>query len=146
MPYATTQDLVDAYGEAEMVRLTTEAGTDLGAVVAARAEAKLAEVSGLMDSYLRKQVPVPVVPGTPVLRSCCLALARYALMFTGGVEPTEQARLARKEWIEWLQRVADGSIVLDGAGSGPGGPAAQAIGARTRDRAPAYAAGGRLPW
>lgn len=142
MAYATTQDLVDAYGEAEMVRLTTEAGTDLGPVVAARAEAKLAEASGLMDSYLRKQVAVPVVPSTPVLRSCCLALARYSLMFTGGTEPTEQARLARKEWIEWLQMVAEGKIALYVPIAGAG----QTTGARIRDRLRIFDAGSRLSW
>lgn len=135
MPYATPQDLVDAYGEAELVRLTTPSGQSLAGVVAGRAEARLVEASGLMDSYLRRRYLVPVTPATPELRSCCCALARYELMHTGETEPSEQARLARKERIDWLQALADGRIALDGAAL-----ANTAIGARTRDRRPSFTA------
>lgn len=141
MPYALPHDLVDAYGEREMVRLTTPSGQDLVGVDAPRATARLVEASALMDTYLRRRYLVPVAPTTPELRSCCCTIARYELMHGGETEPTDQARLAHKARIEWLTALADGRIALDGAVL-----ANTAIGARTHDRLPTFGAGDRLGW
>lgn len=138
MAYATIQDLVDAFGEAELVRATTPDGADMAGVVPGRAQPKLDEASGLMDSYLRRRYVVPV-PHSPELRACCCALARHSLGFTGSTLPTEQARLARKEAIEWLDGIAAGRVTLDGAV--PAGPLS---GARVQDRPPMVRAGGPI--
>lgn len=138
--------MVAAYGETEMIRLSTPEGVDLAGVVAPRVDAALAQASSLMDSYLGKRCTVPLSPVPAAAVSCCQALARYDMMFQGGREPTEQARLARKEWVGWLADVADGRVTLDGMRPPGDALVGGFSGARSQDRAPTFAAGRRIGW
>ena len=131
MAYASVQDLSDAFGEVELIRLTTPAGMALSGIDSAKAETALANASDLIDSHLRRRYacPLPVTP--PAINRACLALARYDLSFSGDTEPSEQVRLLRKETVEWLGRLNTGSVSLEGVEL-----ASAVIGARTQDRRP----------
>ncbi len=111
--YATVADLLDAYGEAEVLALTDRAGE--GLVVESVATAALARASDEADSYLAGRYAVPVTPVPPVLAAMVCDIARYRL--TGGqaqeTDPiTERYRLA----VKWLERVASGDADLPGVG------------------------------
>ncbi len=112
--YATVQDMLDAYGEAEVIALTDRAGE--GHVAEAIATAALTRASDEADSYLAGRYAVPVATVPPVLAAMVCDIARYRL--TGGeaqeTDPiTERYRLA----IRWLERVASGAADLPGVGT-----------------------------
>ena len=141
MAYATADDMVLAFGEAEMVRLSTPEGEDMVGADTDRMGRQLDEASGLMDSYLRRRYQVPIAAVSPELRRCCCTLARYGLTFQGGTDPSEPMRLARKEAIAWLGEIADGKVTLDGA---VGVIAGSNSFARVQDRPAMFRSGGRL--
>lgn len=131
--YATVDDMIQRYGEVEMIRLSVADGDAPEAIVPGRIEGAIADASQLIDSYLRARYATPVVPAAPELvRATCL-LARYDLAHGGEREPTEQMRLARKEVIAWLAQLAGGAASLEGAVALSAGG-----GARAADRARAF--------
>lgn len=113
MAYAVVRDMIDRFGQTEMVRLTTPADQDLDGVVMPVAEAKLDDASALIDSYVGKRyrVPMDVAPQV-IVRAACI-LARYDLATGEQREPTEQMRLQRQETIAWLRDIANGNVVLE---------------------------------
>jgi phage gp36-like protein len=113
--YAVVQDLVDAFGEDEMVRVTTPDGGELGAVNAPKAQRCLDEASDLMDSYLRRRYQVPVTSPSTVLRRCCCVLARKMLREGGHTEPSDQVVAAYNGQLKWLEQIVEGRVTLDGA-------------------------------
>ena len=129
MSYAAIQDLIDAFGEDELVRATTPDGAEFGAVDAARAQARLDEASGIMDSYFRRRYVVPVGVVGPEIVGCCRDIARKLLHQTGSTQPSNQMVAAAKDRFDWLAKIADGRVTLDGVEiAGP------LSGARTQDR------------
>lgn len=116
MPYATLADLVESFGEPEIIRLTAGDGELDGPVVAPKVDRALADATDLIDSYLRRRYATPLIdPVPPAIRRACCVLARFDLAHGDQREPTEQMRLARKETLDWLKLLADGSVELDGA-------------------------------
>ena len=129
MSYASALDMVAAFGEAEMTRLSTAEGQPLVGIDADRIETALANASDLIDSHLRRRYACPLTVTPPAINRACLVLARYDLSFSGDTEPSEQVRLARKEAVEWLGRLNTGSVSLEGVEL-----ASAVVGARTIDR------------
>ncbi len=111
--YASVQDLIDRYGETELVRLTTPDGADMDGIDTDRVEGALREACALVDTYLRKRYNVPLDIAPPEIRRATCVLTRYDLMHGDQREPTEQARLARKEVVDWLSDIAAGKVQLD---------------------------------
>jgi phage gp36-like protein len=115
MSYATINDLVERFGAVELARLTTPDGQPVDVVVTDTAQRALDDSTGVIDSYLRKRYATPMpTPPAEIVRACAI-LARYDLSFGEQKEPSEQVRLQRKEVIDWLDRVAKGEVLLDGA-------------------------------
>ena len=129
MSYGTVQDMVEAFGEAEMIRLSTSEGQPLSGINMGRVENALANASDLIDSHLRRRYGCPLAVTPPAINRACLVLARYDISFSGDTEPSEQVRLARKEAVEWLGRLNSGSVSLEGVDL-----ASAVVGARTLDR------------
>lgn len=132
MSYATVQDMIDRFGEPEMIRLSEQEDRTAEAVNAEKIELAIADAAALVDDYLRKryQVPLATVPKS-VTRGTCV-LARYDLAQGERTNPTEEMRLARKEVVAWLEDLAKGEIQLDSVPSGSG--SSPAGGARFTDR------------
>ena len=114
MAYAEISDMVLRFGEVELTRLSVAEGQPLDAINTATVQRALDEASAQIDTGLRKRYQVPLDPAPDEVKRACCILARYDLAFGDGREPSEQMRLARKETIEWLVRIADGKLVLDG--------------------------------
>ena len=111
--YAVPSDLVARFGEAELIRLTTDEGQDFGTLDLTRVTAAIADASALVDSYLRRRylTPLTVVP-QEILRATCV-LARHELAQGGGREPTTQMENGRKDVLQWLEKLRDGAVFLD---------------------------------
>lgn len=131
--YATVDDMIQRYGQVEMIRLSVADGDVPETIIPDRIEGALSDASLLIDSYLRVRYATPVMPAPAVLvRSACM-LARYDLAHGGDREPTEQMRLAYKSVVAWLEGLAKGEASLEGAVA-----LAQGSGARVSDRQPAF--------
>jgi phage gp36-like protein len=115
MAYAAVTDMVARFGAQELIRLTTPDGEPLTSINQASVTRALGDASAIIDTFLRKRYLVPVTEVLPELNRAACFLARYDLAFGEQTEPTEQMRLARKEVMDWLASIRDGTIVLDGA-------------------------------
>jgi phage gp36-like protein len=140
MPYATFEQLTEAYGWTEISQLledeeglVTEAllkdvffEADLGGysaeeiaaatVALLRATNALLKQSHYIDSKLAAKYSLPLPAGaedTTPLKECCLALTRPALADDGDNISTTMKE-ERKHWREWLNDIANGNAFLPG--------------------------------
>jgi phage gp36-like protein len=107
MAYATKQDLVTRFGEAELVSLTDRTGSGhVDDAVVARA---LADAGAKIDSYLRGRytLPLAVVPRDLLAPAC--DIARFQLYSD---RPTDTVRERFEDAIAWLKDVAAGRVNL----------------------------------
>ena len=109
MPYATYQDMLTRFGEAELIALSDR--ENLGVVVPALLDAALAEASAEIDAYLvsRYALPLAVIPPLFVTHAC--DIARYRLS-GATVTEVDTARDRYKDAIRFLESVRDGKIGL----------------------------------
>jgi len=129
MSYATTQQLIDKYGETEIARLSAAYGAEV-AVDGARCAGALEEATAIVDSYLRARYQVPLSDPPREIVTAVLIIARHELAQGDGREPSTQMTDARKETVAWLGKVAKGEAMIAGASSGDDGTAiADAAGA-----------------
>jgi len=79
MTYATQQDLVDAFGEFELIAQTDIDPVSTGAIVVARVTRAITAAEGEVEGYIaaRYQVPLAIVPAN-VKQAVC-DIARYRL-------------------------------------------------------------------
>lgn len=128
--YATVDDMVSRFGHDEVLRFSGGDGPLPETIIPDRIEQALTDASTRIDTYLRRRYTVPLAAPVPamIVRAAC-TLARYDLAMGGDREPTEQMRLAMKDLIGWLEKIAGGSVTLEGAA-----PIAPSSGARSSDR------------
>jgi phage gp36-like protein len=112
MSYAAASDMTTRFGQVEMIRLTTGEGQPMDGIDLLRLQRALDDGSALIDSFLRRRYLTPVVPAPAELVRANCVLARFDLAQGDGREPTEQMRLARKEAMEWLGHLRDGTVLL----------------------------------
>ncbi len=113
MSYATISDMIDRFGESEMIRLSTPDGADLVAVVAAPIERALDDAAALIDTYLRRRYQMPLTVAPPEVRRACCILARYDLSTGGQRRPSDQVQEGQQQTIAWLKAIAGGTVHLD---------------------------------
>lgn len=120
MAYAGVQDMIDRFGQVEMIRVTTPADQDMDTVQTEPVLRALDDASVLIDGYLRRryQVPLDLVPAE-VRRACCL-LARYDLTTGDNRDASERVLNDQKATLAWLKQVSDGTVLLPLAEVAPG--------------------------
>ena len=137
MIYATVQDMIDRFGEPEMIQLTD--ADELAAVKPARIELKLQDAHALADGYLGRVYALPLtgcakpvgvavelVPPPQLTRAVC-DIARYYLY--DDLAPESEVYRRFKQATAELQAIADGKAALMCPWGGePGAPANGAIG------------------
>ncbi|MCR9218931.1 MAG: DUF1320 domain-containing protein [Alphaproteobacteria bacterium] len=128
MSYATQQDLIDRFGEEELLALADRDGD--GAIDAAVVDRALADAAGLIDSYIGARYRLPVDPVPAQLVAAAAAIARWHLYADA---PHERVSEAYRATLAWLKDVAAGRADLDAAGVEP---AADESGAPVFDGAP----------
>ena len=99
--YASREDMIESFGEREVLRLESM-HTD-GVQSLNRA---LADASERMNSYLSGRYGIPLFK-TGQLKLCCCNIARYFLYFE---KATDEVKERYKDEIRWLEGVASGKI------------------------------------
>lgn len=107
MNYATEQDLIDRFGEAELLGIAESETHDT--LNGSRINAALTDASRHIDSYLRMRRSVPVDPVPDVLIGACADIARFKLHDDHA--PDEVAE-RYKATIQWLKDIAAGKAAL----------------------------------
>jgi len=111
--YCTKQDLIDRFGQDELVDLTDRVNADvIDDSVLGQA---IADAGAEMDGYLggRYQLPLATVP--PVLKALCCNIARYKLY---DEQASEQVIKRYDSAIKFLFSVSKGEISLGVDGTG----------------------------
>lgn len=127
MTYCATQDLIDRYGEFELIQLTDSTGA--GAIDQTVVDRAIADVDGEIDAYLAKRVALPLATVPPVLVRMACVMVRYYLYKDVATDLVKQQYDAA---IRFLRDVAAGTTSLG----------ADAAGDPTPDNgAPAYVQG-----
>lgn len=122
MTYAVQQDLVDRFGELELIQLTDRVGAEaIDATVLGKA---LADADELIDSYIASRAALPLATVPARLVRVAGDVARYYLHADG---PTEQVATAYKEAIAWLRDVSTGKATLGDDGVTAAAPAGATI-------------------
>ncbi len=120
MPYATQQDLIDRFGQAELIELSDRSRS--GAIDAAVVARALGDADAEIDGYLASKYTLPLDPiPLPIARIAC-DMARYHLHDD---RVTEQVRKRYEDAIRFLKAVVSGEVTL---GVDAGGEAPAAVG------------------
>lgn len=125
MPYTTQQNLVDRFGEAEMIQLTDRENT--GSIDADVLTQAIADADAEIDGYLagRYQLPIAVVPG--ILTIYAGDIARYRLYDDGA---TDEIRRRYEDAMKFLRLVSEGKVRLGADEPAPAGGAQMESGGR----------------
>lgn len=118
MTYAVKQDLVDRFGEVELIQLTDRANvppTMVDDTVVGRA---LGDADALIDGYVGKVYELPLAAPPPVLTKVAADIARYYL-FGSRADKDGPVLRAYGEAVAWLKDVAKGTVLLDIGGEVP---------------------------
>lgn len=116
MGYCTLDDLINDFGEQEILRLSDRARPATGQVVITVVEKAIEDADAEINMYLegRGLLPLPSVPDT--LRRIASDITRYYLYQNPGTDTPVAVRYAQR--IRQLEKVAAGklSLGLDNAG------------------------------
>ena len=114
MAYCTQQDLIDRFGEDEIIQLTDRA--DVGAVDATVVGLALADGFELINGYVGKVYNLPLALTPDLLVKLNADIARFYLYKD---DPLETVRDAYKDAVKTLTDIAGGRVVLDVGGVEP---------------------------
>lgn len=107
MTYATQQDLIERFGEPELIQLTDRANT--GAVDGTVADQALTDAAEEMDGYIGARYELPLASTPTVLVRICADIARYRLY---DIQPPEQVAQRYKDAVTFLTAISKGSVTL----------------------------------
>ncbi|MDQ0454651.1 gp436 family protein [Rhizobium paknamense] len=111
MAYCTKQDLIERFGERELIQLTDRATPPAGAMddtIIARA---IADATALADGYIGKAYSLPLVTVPEVLVKLTADVARYYLHFKG-VERDSPIQRSHDQALSYFRDVARGIVQL----------------------------------
>lgn len=107
MTYATQQDLLDRYGEQELIELTDRA--NLGVIDAAVLAQSLADADAEINAYLTGRYTLPLASVPPVLTRFAADIARYNLYDT---RASEQVKARYDDAVKFFKALANGQVSL----------------------------------
>lgn len=118
MAYATQQDLIDRFGEEDLIQLTDRVNLPASTIDADVVTAAISDAEALADSYLAKRYQLPLDPVPGVLTKTIADIARY---FLHGRRTDKDDPVTRDygQALAWLKDVARGLVELDAAGNAP---------------------------
>lgn len=132
MAYATVNDMVQRFGETEMIRLSATADTLPVEPNAARIQVALDDATAVIETYLRQRYALPLSPvPREITRACCI-LARFDLSQGDGKVPSEEVKEQAMQVRAWLDGLSNSDGKLAAA------PAASITDARVQDRDRAF--------
>lgn len=107
MPYATQQDMIDRFGEEELVQLTDRAG--IGVIDASVMAKALADADDTVNGYLDGRYALPFVSPPKILNRFACDLARYYLYED---HPTDTVAARYEDAVQFLTQVGTGKMRL----------------------------------
>jgi len=116
MSYATQQDLIDRFGQEELIELSDRADPPTGVIDATVMARALADADELINSYVARRYDLPLASTPPRLVQVAAHLARFNLYAD---EPMEIVKDNRAREVAFLKDIAAGRAVLDIAGAEP---------------------------
>lgn len=116
MAYATLQDLIDRFGEREIIELTDRADPPADAADPDVAGAALTSASSVIDGFVAVRYGLPLAVTPALLVEICCDLARARLYRD---QITEVVEGRRKDALMALRDIASGKMLLDVAGAEP---------------------------
>ncbi|MCF1449989.1 DUF1320 domain-containing protein [Agrobacterium vitis] len=111
MTYCTKQDLIDRFGEKELIQLTDRVTSPASAIddtVVARA---IDDATALADGYIGKAYTLPLATVPDVLTKLTCDVARYYLHFKG-VDKDSPIQRAYDQALSYFRDVAKGIVQL----------------------------------
>jgi len=112
--YTTKAEMIDRYGEAELLRLTDRDGA-AEAIVDTVLDRAIADAQGVVDGYLAKRYALPLATTPEILKPTASAIALYFLW----PHAPEEVRNRYRDAIRQLEAIAAGTVQLDVAGAAP---------------------------
>ncbi|MDH5185171.1 MAG: DUF1320 domain-containing protein [Gammaproteobacteria bacterium] len=109
MPYATAQDIIDRYGNDQLLLIADRDGD--GLVDAAVVDQALADASAEIDAYLATRYELPMAPVPTVLVRVCVDIVMYRLAADADMA-TEEKRIRFDDVITLLSRISTGKVSL----------------------------------
>lgn len=134
MGYCTKQDLIDRFGERELIQLTDRTNTPVTTIDDTVVDRAIADASAFADGYLSKVYTLPFVDVPEVLTKLAADIARFNL-YGRGVEKDSPIRIAYNDAVAYLRDVSRGLVQLVDVSTGDA-PAAPG-GGQVRISAPA---------
>lgn len=116
MSYAALADLVERYGEDEILRLSDREGT--GEINDDIVNKALEDATAEIDTYLSGRYNLPLSPVPKVIKRLACDIARYLLWED---RASEEVRKRYEDVKRMLEQMANGLIVLPGYANGASG-------------------------
>ena len=107
MAYTSTQQLIDRFGEHELIQLTDRAG--LGVINAQVVTQAISDAGAEVDAYLRVRYPLPLLSVPEELIRVASDLARYQLYDNQMIALVQDRH---DQAISFLQGVSKGTVAL----------------------------------
>ena len=114
--YATQQDLIDRFGQEELVELTDRADPPAGVIDATVVTRALTDADALIDGYVGARYDLPLSSTPALLVDLAADIARYKLYKD---DPTEAVESRNKAALATLRDISTGKAKLDIAGAEP---------------------------
>jgi phage gp36-like protein len=106
MNYATQDDLVNRFGEPEIIQISNETPSDT--IDADRVTLVLTDTDARIDGFLGSRFTLPLTTIPPALTGYACDIARYLLARL----PTDEMRARYEDALRWLGKVAKGEYGL----------------------------------
>ena len=107
MTYATQQNMIDRFGEQELIELTDHANA--GSINATVLGQALADADAEINAYLTSRYTLPLATVPPVLVKFAADVARYQLYDT---RATEMVKARYDDAIKFFKMLVNGSVSL----------------------------------
>ena len=116
-PYVSEQNLIDRFGESELVQLTDTVNRPASTIDGAKVAAAIRDASALIDSYILARTPLPLQAAAvpPVLTRVAGDIARYYL-HGSRADGDHPATMRYRDALSWLKDVAKGTVQLESGG------------------------------
>ncbi|MCV0424664.1 MAG: DUF1320 domain-containing protein [Roseibium sp.] len=115
MAYVTQQNMIDRFGEKELIQLTDRTNLPATTIDATAVAAAISDAEKIADSYMAKRYALPLNPVPDVLIPIVANIARYYL-YGEHAEKDSAVTRNHKEALAWLKDVAAGTVQLEAEG------------------------------
>lgn len=133
MTYVTKQQLIDRFGERELIQLTDRANRPATTVDETVVAEAIRDAEAVVDGYVGKVYQLPMTSAPAVLTKISADIARYYL-HGKAADKDGPVHRAYSEAIAWLKDVSRGLVQIDADGVAPAAAGGGSIRAKPADR------------